>query len=255
MSTNNFYPSKALSNKLFFNKESGISHLAYEKELAFYNAVKSGDINKVKTLMLPLDNKSLGILSDNPIRNLKYHLIITISLITRFCMEAGMPSETAYTLSDIYIQKLDKLNKETDITELHKQVIFDYTNRMKAISQENIFSMPVIKAIDYIEDHINEKFSLDKLSQHLNLNKTYMCKLFKAETNLTIGNYTKKLKIEFAKNMLVYSDYSPSAIANNLSFSSHSHFINVFKKETGTTPHEYRNTHYKKHFDNMYIKD
>ena len=78
---------KILSHKLFLNRELNISHLAYNRELSFYDAVKAGDLNKVKELMLPLKNENLGTLSDNMLRNLKYHLTITVTLITRFCME------------------------------------------------------------------------------------------------------------------------------------------------------------------------
>lgn len=239
---------KILSHKLFLNRELNISHLAYNRELSFYDAVKAGDIAKVKELMLPLKNENLGTLSDNMLRNLKYHLTITVALITRFCMEGGMPAETAYTLSDIYIQRMDKLNSEEEIAKLHETLVFDFTKRMKKLSRENIFSKQISICIGYIEDHLHEKISLDSLAKHLDLNKTYLCKLFKKEVGITIGDYIKKLKIEAASNMLVYSDYSPSDISNYFSFSSHSHFINVFKAETGLTPNQYRNVNYGKHF-------
>lgn len=250
MSNKNQTTNKILSHKLFLNREYGMSHLSYDRELSFYDAVKSGDLNKVKEIMLPLINENLGTLSENSVRNLKYHLTITVALITRFCIEGGMPSETAYTLSDIYIQRLDKLNSENDISELHQELVYDYTRRMKKLSKNNIYSKAVVKAMNYIEDHLHEKISLDALADYLQLNKAYLCKLFKTEIGVTIGNYIKKLKIEAAGNMLIYSDYSPSDIGNYFSFSSHSHFINVFKAETGLTPNEFRNKNYGKHFYN-----
>lgn len=237
-----------LSHKLFLNREHNVSHLAYNRELSFYDAVKAGDTAKVKELMLPLKNENLGTLSDNMLRNLKYHLTITVALITRFCMEGGMPAETAYTLSDIYIQKMDKLSLEEEISQLHEALVMDFTKRMKNLRKDKVYSKQILKAIHYIDDHLHEKISLDTLAEYLDLNKTYLCKLFKNETGLTIGDYTKKLKVEAAGNMLIYSDYSPSDISNYFSFSSHSHFINVFKAETGLTPNQYRNANYGKHF-------
>lgn len=227
-----------------------MSHLSYNRELSFYDAVKSGDLNKVKEIMLPLKNENLGTLSEDSIRNLKYHLTITVALITRFCIEGGMPSEIAYTLSDIYIQKMDKLKLEAEISQLHQTLVFDYTKRMKQLSSDSVYSKAIVKAMNYIEDHLHEKIPLDSLADYLDINKTYLCKLFKKEVGRTIGDYIKKLKIEAAGNMLIYSDYSPSYISNYFSFSSHSHFINVFKAETGFTPNEYRNKNYGKHFYN-----
>lgn len=240
---------QVLSRQLFLQREETIGHLAYGRELTFYEAVKNGDTKKLKEIMLPLKNEKLGKLSQNPIRNMKYHLIITIALITRFCMEGGMPPETAYTLSDVYIQKLDLLDSEDSITELHRKVIFDFASRMKKLRKETILSLPIIKSIDYIHDHLQEKISLEDVAMHLDMNKSYLSKLFKKQVGVTMGSYITKLKIEAAANMLIYEEHSPVDISNYFSFSSHSYFINTFKKETGMTPTEYRKRYYRKHFE------
>ena len=91
-----------LNKNLLFQREYSVYHLEYEKEMAFYKAVQNGDFDLVKKIMLPLKDSKLGKLSQNKIKNLKYHLIISIAFITRFCIEGGMNPETAYTLSDIY---------------------------------------------------------------------------------------------------------------------------------------------------------
>ncbi len=238
-----------LSHKLFLNREQGISHLAYDKELSFYSSVKSGNLDAVKKIMLPLKNEFLGCLSQNPVRNLKYHLTITIALITRFCIEGGLPPETAYTLSDIYIQRLDLCNEEAAITKLHQEVVFDFTNRMRELKKNSVMPLSIVKSMDYIYEHLHEKILLDTLADHVNINKSYLCKLFKSETGMTVGNYIMKLKLEAAGNMLIYTDYSPVEIGNYFSFSSHSHFIKAFRQATGMTPKEYRERNYRKHFD------
>ncbi len=246
MSTN-----KELSEKIFRNRENGITHLPYDKELTFFDAVRNGDEETVKAVMLPLSNENLGNLSDNPVRNLKYHLIITTALITRFCVESGMPSETAYTLSDIYIKQLDRITAESEITALHKTLVFDFTKRMRELSRETVFSKSVILAMNYIEKHLHEKISLDDLSQQLKLNKTYICRLFKNETGCTVGDYIKSLKIKSAQNMLIHSDIPAGEIGEYLAFASQSYFIKVFREETGYTPAEYRNKFFGRHYNNI----
>ena len=52
-----------------------------------------------------------------------------------------------------------------------------------------------------------------------------------------------------AKNLLQYSDYSVIEIANRLSFSSQSHFIQQFREVVGMTPRKYRDKHYMVHWD------
>ncbi len=94
---------KILSHKLFLQQEDANFHSPFDNEMSFYDAVKNGDFENIKRHMNPLNAEGMGKLSSNPLRNAKYHLIVTIALITRFCIEGGMPSESAYTLSDIYI--------------------------------------------------------------------------------------------------------------------------------------------------------
>jgi len=84
----------------------------------------------------------------------------------------------------------------------------------------------------------------------LEINKSYLCELFKKETGTTINQYITKLKIEAAANMLIYGEFSTIEISNYFAFSSHSHFISVFKKLKGYTPLEFKKMNYRKYFSN-----
>ncbi len=238
-----------LSYKLFLQQEYTNFHLPYDDEMKFYNAVKNGDFDELKKCLVPLTAENLGKLSKNPVRNLKYHLIITIAMITRFCIEGGMQSEAAYTLSDIYIQQLDECSDVEDVIALHREVAFDFTERMSKLKRNVGYSRPVIKTSEYVYNHLNEKISLENICEEIQINKSYLCELFKKETGITIFQYATKLKIEAACKMLLYTDYEAATIGNYFAFSSHSHFINSFKKVTGVTPNEYRKVNYKKHFN------
>ena len=53
-----------------------------------------------------------------------------------------------------------------------------------------------------------------------------------------------KKKIDAACQMLKYSQYEAVDVGNFLAFSSHSHFIQKFREETGLTPKQYREKYY-----------
>ncbi len=238
-----------LLHSLFLQREGHQNHLPYERELQFYEAVKEGDIDLLKQIMIPLDNFQLGVLSNNPLRNIQYHLTIAIAFITRFCIEGGMDVETAYTLSDVNIRKLDRCTSTKDVTLLHHDIVFDYAHRMKKLHTKRTISISVTQCIDYIYNHLHDAITIDALAQHTGKNATYLCGLFKKEMNMTIGSYILKKRIEVSENMLKYSDYSATDICNYLSFNSHSHFITVFKKHTGLTPKEYRKRYYRSNWN------
>lgn len=230
--------------KEFLNREYTIKHLPYEREIEFYQSVKSGDIKRVKALIVPLAGDGFGLLSKDPIRNLKYHLIISIAMITRFCIEGGMEKETAYDISDIFVNRVDLCNTESEIKELHYKMILYFTKKMKQLKQTPLYSKPVIMSLDYVYDHLQEKITLTDIATYLSLTPQYFSKLFRKETGITLSKYIIHKRIEAAQNMLKYSDYTASEISNILCFSSQSHFVHCFHKHVGLTPKVYKDMFY-----------
>lgn len=236
---------KELTYRAFLNREYEFRHSPFEKEFEFYDCVKNGDTESVERLMTPLGSSGAGVLSDDPLRNLKYHFIVTIALITRFCVEGGMEMETAYTLSDLYILKADKCSSEKDIHALHREAVLEFTRQMNKLAHGNVYSKPVIMTMDYIYDNLHSKISEADIAEYISLSPSYISRLFKKEVGLTICTYIAVKRVETAQNMLKYSDYSPVDIGNYLAFTSHSHFISVFRKYTGMTPNEFRKKYYR----------
>lgn len=231
---------QALAKTAFNNREYMLSHLPYEREMAFYQSIKMGNIKEVKRLFKPLAAEGMGKLSDDAIRNLKYHLIITVAFITRYCIEGGMEMETAYNMSDAYIQRIDKCTAEEQIHDLHRELVENYAKRMHAIIKHELFSKPVVQCIDYIYNHLHSKITLKELAQAAGLSESYLSRLFKKEIGVTVSQYIAQKRVEAAENLLKYSDYSCVEISNYLCFNSESYFIQVFKSYTKMTPKEYR---------------
>ncbi len=225
----------------FYQRENALEHSSMKSELTFYDYVKRGDLEGVKRTSSPLGGKGFGKLSSDPLRNLKYHLIITIAFITRFCVEGGMERETAYNLSDLYILKTDMATSQQEIHNLHRSAVQDFTIRMALVNKANTYSKPVVQCFEYVYMHLNEKITLPKIAESVNLSPAYLSRLFHTETGKTLMEYITAKRIETSCNMLKFSDYSIAEIAEFLSFSSHSRFSDLFKKRTGLTPHEYRN--------------
>ena len=89
--------------------------------------------------------------------------------------------------------------------------------------------------------HLHERITVPMLANHVHLNPTYLSELFARETGATISQYITDQRMEAARNMLRYSQYSVGEIAQILAYRSPSHFGKVFKDHMGVTPREYRN--------------
>lgn len=228
-------------------KESDFMRALYNPELEFYSCIKEGNIEKIKELCAEslCDKKGLGELSTNPIQSLKYHFTITAALAARYCIEGGLEMSKAYSISDFYINKADACTNAKEISDLHDIMCLDYTVRMNQLSKAKICSLPVSRSIDYINDKLHSRITVTDLANYVNVNPSYLSKIFKKETGMTITDYITKKKIETAKNLLTYSDLSASEIAPLLAFPSQSYFTEVFRKTVGVTPVKYRRENFR----------
>ena len=81
---------KKLNYEKFMERE--VVHAPYERELSFYEWVKQGDVEKIRKWADETEGMGseggMGVLSQNPVRNISYHIIISIAMITRL-LRAG----------------------------------------------------------------------------------------------------------------------------------------------------------------------
>ncbi len=236
-----------LNYRLYIQHAGGFMRTPFQNEFEQYISIQLGDVDAVrkhyeKVKPVFLDGK--GSLSEDPVRNVIYHFVVSVAIISRLCVEAGLKHDTAYTLSDIYIQRADKCTDPTQVIDLLGEMQLDFAERMRALKKENVISIHVRKCIDYIYDHLHENLTVNILADYVGLNPSYLSKLFSKETNLSIKDFITDAKVSTAENMLKNSDFSYLDISLSLGFSSQSAFISVFKKHTGMTPKEYKAKHY-----------
>ena len=99
--------------------------------------------------------------------------------------------------------------------------------------------------IEYIYNLIHDRITIEDLAAYTDLSPSYLSRLFKKELGISVSEYIREKKIDKAQNLLKYSDFTPVEIANYLSFSSQSHFIQTFEKMVGMTPKKYRDRYYR----------
>ena len=92
----------------------------------------------------------------------------------------------------------------------------------------------------YIDQHLGEELSRNRLAELACLNPSYLARLFRSRTGYSLVDYITKRKIEKVRDLLLTTDKTVSEIAGELGYTNMPYFSKVFKKETGCTPVEYR---------------
>ena len=98
----------------------------------------------------------------------------------------------------------------------------------------------VKKVADYIETHINEDLSLDKIANALNYSKFYIARIFAKETKCTVYKYIQGRRLTLAAQKLVETEQPIVEIAYEAHYDSQQAFTLAFKQLYECTPNIYR---------------
>lgn len=115
---------------------------------------------------------------------------------------------------------------------------FELIDRKEARIIEQI-KKELISLVNDISEDKKYKMSA-KLSEMLMKDYSYLSNLFSEVEGQTIEHYFIQLKIEKAKELLVYDEVSVSEIAYLLGYSSVSHLSRQFRQITGFTPSHFK---------------
>ena len=215
-------------------------HNTMELEEMMLSHVEHGRTEEIERIFHAPAAGRAGIMAENALRQQKNLIICTATLITRAAIRGGLDRETAFALSDLYIQKAEMMQDVLSLTRLNAQMVLDFTKRVEAEKCGVHNTKLVRKAREYVMAHIGEAITTDALAKTCGLNRTYLCRVFSEETGMTVGQYVTAIKMEEAKRLMDITPKSILEIADYLGYSSQSHFQRVFKKTLGMTPGEYR---------------
>lgn len=103
----------------------------------------------------------------------------------------------------------------------------------------------VRKAQAYIEEHFQDKITVDHLSDLLALNRRSLERRFKKATSNTVSEYIQRVKIEVAKKDFETTRKNIYEVMFEVGYSDVKAFRTIFRKTTGLSPVEYRNKYNK----------
>ena len=98
----------------------------------------------------------------------------------------------------------------------------------------------VCDILDFMDDNINRKITMDELCSHFYFNKDYIMRLFKREIHSTISDYMNKKRIFQSLQDLQFGNDSILFIGLKHGFTSLEYYSEVFHKVMGVSPIIYR---------------
>ncbi len=96
------------------------------------------------------------------------------------------------------------------------------------------------RVIDFIYAHLQDALSVGLLAQQVGLSSYHFARLFRQTTGESPHQFLLLKRLEAAQRLLRKTDLPLSQIAQDVGFSNHGHFTQVFKQHMGLTPRQYR---------------
>lgn len=224
---------------LFERRETHNFHNTYAQEQKMLSVVRNGDLEHLIEMLPVLLEGTPGILSRNQLRQSQNLFISLVTLLTRAAIEGGLLEETAFSLSDSFIQTSEAALHPEEVEQLTSLAFQTFTREVARLRHGH-YSASIEQALDYIHRHLHYPLNLTVISESVGLSPCYLSRLFQKETGESIVSYIQHERVEAAKNMLRFSDYSISEIGSYLSFGTQSYFIHIFRSHTGMTPAVWR---------------
>jgi Response regulator containing CheY-like receiver domain and AraC-type DNA-binding domain len=169
------------------------------------------------------------------LRVIKYELEKLFDLIVQMLNESGFSMHHVGDLEHLHSEQLIREFAKYQIVLLINQV----TNWYNLDSRGNME-----KAKSYITDHYADDLSLEIVAEYVQLNPHYFSKLFHERCGTTFVDYLTQVRISKAKDILAADlEQSLKEISIKVGYRDPNYFSRVFKKMTGLSPSEFRQTH------------
>ncbi|MGN0365920.1 MAG: response regulator [Suilimivivens sp.] len=126
----------------------------------------------------------------------------------------------------------------TEYVELMNTIIENTAQHINiAISKKNVL---IYEAEKYIEENYEKYITVSEVSRNVGVSLSYLSRIYKETTGITLIQFVNGKKIEKAKEYLGSTDMKIYEIAEALGFENTTYFSYFFKKHTGVSPKDYK---------------
>ncbi len=93
---------------------------------------------------------------------------------------------------------------------------------------------------EYITSNLSMDLNAQTISEVLSLSRNNLYSSVKSHTGLSLGRYILKLRVEYAADLLLNTNYTIAEVAESCGIGDFNYFSRLFKKSHGLSPRKYR---------------
>ena len=195
-----------------------------EDEARLVNSVRDANLIEARGMLKKLYNKNFveNMLKEKEIRRLFESMHTTFNHLQQFLKKTMFICDLDTVSTEEFFEKADAF--------VEKACMEIYENKEEFVNFEKYV----------VENYQNPDFSLQMMSEHFNIQSSYISKLFKKHTGVNFFAYLEQLRIERACALLTDEKLPIKQIAIDVGYANDLTFRRAFKKCKGVSPSAYK---------------
>ena len=210
---------------------------AYENELI--RAVSLGQLHMENHLFSAVADQHFERRVADPVRNAKNYGISMNTLLRKAAESGGVHPLYIDRVSSDFARRIEQISNLGESSTLMQDMFRGYCTLVRQHSLSG-YSHVVQTAILLIDSDLSANLTLHSLAEHQGVSPGYLSTVFKKETGRTVTAYIREKRMRHARHLLGTTNLQIQTVAMYCGILDVHFFSKLFKKETGMTPKQYR---------------
>jgi two-component system, response regulator YesN len=170
---------------------------------------------------------------------LKRAIIALLGNIYKYCLEQKIDTSSAFGKKFGFFDAVQQSETILQLKDHIQQVLFAIIEQMN--NRENINKL-VEASIQYIKANYSNDIGLETVARIVHITPGYLSLLFKQKTGENFVGFLQRYRVERARELLNDLGLKCYEVAGLVGYQEEKYFSRIFKKYTGMTPKQYRNS-------------